>query len=176
MITERLVPGLRILFIGYNPSLTSYERGFNYAGKSNRFYRVLYESGLTPELHLPEESPSFLERYSYGFTNIVERPTKRADELTKEDYAHGRIVLKEKLLRYRPQVACYVGKGVYTAFAQIRHTVPWGFQETNLVSGVRDFVAPSTSGLVRMRLAEQTEIYAVLARTLYCDESVNLID
>lgn len=176
MITERLVPGLRVLFIGYNPSYTSYERGFNYAGKSNRFYRILYESGLTPVLHPPEESPSFLEWYQYGFTNIVQRPTNRADELTKEDYRLGRMVLREKLIRYQPRIACYVGKGVYTAFAQIHQPVPWEFQTTQQVPGVRDFVAPSSSGLVRMKLSEQVAIYKQLALALDCHGSPDLIE
>lgn len=166
MLTERLVPGLRVLFVGYNPSLTSFERGFNYAGKSNRFYRILFDSGLTDELHPPEESPMFVERYRYGFTNIVARPTKRADELTKEDYQAGRLILLDKLQQYRPDIACYVGKGVYTAFARAKGPVQWGPQPNSQVPGVRDFVAPSSSGLVRMKLAEQVAVYAELAVAL----------
>lgn len=166
MITERLTAGMRVLFIGFNPSLTSYARGFNYAGRSNRFYRILFESGLTDERHPPEESPTFLERYQYGFTNIVARPTKRADELTKAEYQAGRLVLIAKLEQYRPEIACYVGKGVYTAFAGAKRQVPWGFQRDPQVSTVRDFVAPSSSGLVRMKLAEQVAIYTELARAL----------
>lgn len=163
MITERLRPNLRILFIGFNPSLTSHERGFNYAGKNNRFYRVLYASGLTTRLYAPEESPTLLDNYGYGFTNIVARPTKRADELTAAEYAQGREILREKLIHYQPHIACYVGKGVYQQFSR-RHTgVPWGFQADDVLRGVRDFVAPSTSGLVRMSLAEQTLIYQQLA-------------
>lgn len=89
MITEKLIPGLRVLFIGFNPSLTSYERGFNYAGRNNRFYRILYETGLTERLFRPEESPELLQ-YGYGFTNIVARPTRRADEIRPEEYRKGR--------------------------------------------------------------------------------------
>jgi TDG/mug DNA glycosylase family protein len=171
-ITERLLPNMQILFIGYNPSLTSYEKGFNYAGRSNRFYKVLYLSGLTRRLYKPEESPQLLEDYGFGFTNIVARPTKTAAEITKAEYAEGRLVLMEKLERYRPRFACYVGKGVYEQFARPKQHVPWGFQETNVVEGVRDFVAPSTSGLVRMKLAEQVAIFEQLADAVSHNHSV----
>lgn len=166
MITEKLHENMLILFIGFNPSLTSYECGFNYAGKNNRFYTVLYQSGITTRLYAPEESHRLLIDYGYGFTNIVTRPTKRADELTKADYDHGRVVLHEKLCQYKPVIACYVGKGVYEQFSHPRKKIPWGFQPTSIVNGILDFVGPSTSGLVRMKLCEQVCIYAELAAWL----------
>ena len=166
MITEKLVPGLRILFIGFNPSLTSYECGFNYAGRNNRFYRILYEAGLTDRLFRPEESPQLLND-GYGFTNIVARPTKRADDIRPEEYRKGRQVLLEKLQQYRPYIACYVGKGVYTQFSRRKGSeVAWGLQKESCVDGVLDFVGPSSSGLVRMKLAEQVAIYRQLAELL----------
>lgn len=166
MITEKLTKGLRVIFIGFNPSLTSYERGFNYAGRNNRFYRILYEAGLTDRLFRPEESPE-LFAYGYGFTNIVTRPTRRADEIRPEEYREGRQVLREKLQHYQPYIACYVGKGVYTQFSRRRGSdVPWGLQQNDCVEGVRDFVGPSSSGLVRMKLAEQVAIYRRLAEIL----------
>jgi double-stranded uracil-DNA glycosylase len=165
-ITERLTQGMNILFIGYNPSLTSHAKGLNYAGKINRLYHVLYQSGLTTRLYRPEESPMLLDDYGYGFTNIVARPTKTAAEIRKEEYAEGRMVLLDKLTRYRPKFACYVGKGVYEQFARPKNKVPWGFQSKDIVDGVRDFVAPSTSGLVRMKLSVQVAIYRMLAEAV----------
>jgi TDG/mug DNA glycosylase family protein len=170
-ITERLTHGMKVLFIGFNPSLTSAARGFNYAGRSNRFYRILFLSGLTDRQYRPEESPQLLDDYGYGFTNIVARPTKSAVEITREEYAAGGQVLAEKLTHYRPHFACYVGKGVYEQFSRRfpkrnrkgAGGTAWGFQAEDLIPGVRDFVAPSSSGLVRMRLEEQVAIYQQLA-------------
>ena len=165
MITEKLTAGLRIIFIGFNPSIRSFETGFNYNGKNNRFYTILHQSGLTDRYYAPSESPKLLVDYGYGFTNIVTRPTKRADELTTEDYAEGRITLRSKLEHYRPRIACFVGKGVYQRFTK-QANLPWGFQGQESISGIRDFVGPSTSGLVRMKLAEQVSIYQELAKFL----------
>lgn len=167
MLTEKLQAGLRILFIGFNPSLRSYERGFNYAGRGNRFYQVLFQAGLTARLYSPEESGLLTSHYGYGFTNIVARPTRRADELRPQEYKEGAVILRQKLALYRPQIACYVGKGVYMAFAMRRNpTIGWGFADKSQVEGVRDFVGPATSGLVRMTLSEQVAIYRTLTREL----------
>ena len=94
-------------------------------------------------------------------TNIVERPTKDASEITKEEYREGRILLKEKLETYRPRIACFVGKGVYQQFSG-KKKVPWGWQEESTVPGIRDFTAPSSSGLVRMKVDEISAIYRTL--------------
>lgn len=166
MITEKLRAGLRVIFIGFNPSLTSHEKGFNYAGRSNRFYKVLYAAGLTNRVYKPEESFSLLDEYSYGFTNIVTRPTRQASELTREEYRQGAIDLQDKLARYQPAVACFVGKGVYQAFVGHARPVPWGMQSPILSGQIAVFVGPATSGLVRMTLAELADHYRPLTAYL----------
>jgi TDG/mug DNA glycosylase family protein len=160
MVPDSLAEGLRILFIGYNPSVRSGEVGHHYAGRGNRFWKLLYESGLTERLMDPSEDRDLI-RVGYGFTNIVERPTRRADEIAKEEYAMGRVKLFEKLSRYRPQVACFVGKGVYEQYVG-RKNVPWGVQMESTVEGVIDFVAPSSSGLVTIPYEEILAIYRQL--------------
>ena len=55
------------------------------------------------------------------------RPTKAADEITKEEYIEGRKELKQKIQTFRPKVVCFVGKGVYQQFSQKRD-LPWGVQ------------------------------------------------
>jgi TDG/mug DNA glycosylase family protein len=161
--TDLLAPGLRVLFIGFNPSPASYAQDLNYAGRNNRFYRVLHLAGLTPVLHTPDDSREFIARYRFGFTNLSPRPTARADQISEAEYAAGRERVLRVLRQLRPRIACYVGKGVYERVARRRSGVAWGWQPTDVVDGVLDFVAPSTSGLVRMSLAEQVAIYRKLA-------------
>jgi len=167
MITEKLSPGLRVVFIGFNPSLRSYERGFNYAGRNNRFYQILYLAGLTDRLCSPEDSATFAEDYGFGFTNVVSRPTRRADEITAAEYRAGAAELRLRLRHVRPRFACYVGRGVYAAFVgRTRTQGPWGITEPAIVDGVRDFVAPATSGLVRLSIDEQVRVYRLLSAAL----------
>jgi len=159
-IPDHLRAGLKIVFIGYNPSIMSSETGHHYANPNNRFWNILFQAGLTPKKLSAFEDAALLE-YGYGLTNIVERPTRAADEITKEEYIEGAQKLREKLTLYMPEAACYVGKGVYQAFSGQRQ-VTWGWQTGSAVQGVKDFVAPSSSGLVRMKLSDIINIYREL--------------
>ncbi|MFB5192853.1 mismatch-specific DNA-glycosylase [Alicyclobacillus fastidiosus] len=163
--TELLKPGLRLLFIGFNPSPTSAQTGWNYAGPNNRFYRILHESGLTDRLYAPSESRQLFDKYDYGFTNLVLRPTPRASDVTAQEYREGATRLRTTLETYQPTFACFVGKGVYQQYAR-KQKVSWGFQPADPSIHTRLFVAPGTSGLVRMKLAEQVAIYRQLAEAV----------
>ncbi|MGE8205684.1 G/U mismatch-specific DNA glycosylase [Heyndrickxia sp. NPDC080065] len=159
-IPEHLQNNLDILFVGFNPSIRSGETGHHFANPNNRFWKILYESGLTPRKFHPEEDYKLLD-IGYGLTNIVSRPTKAADEITKDEYQKGREILKKKIAKYQPKIVCYVGKGVYQEYSKKR-VIPWGRQEEAVVHGTIDFVAPSSSGLVRMKLDEIIDIYKKL--------------
>jgi TDG/mug DNA glycosylase family protein len=165
-IPDFIASDLHILFVGFNPSSRSGETGYHYANPHNRFWRILYESGLTPRKYKPEENAKLLE-LGYGLTNIVARPTRTAEEITNEEYEVGRRILKQKIETFLPKIVCYVGKGVYQQFSQ-RKQMDWGFQPAPVVEAVRDFVGPSSSGLVRLPIDEVINIYRELA-----DEAFN---
>ena len=163
-IIDHLQPGLRLLFVGYNPSIRSGETGHHYANPRNRFWTILEQSGITERRYTAEEDQDLLQ-YGIGFTNIVPRPTQTAAEITAEEYAEGRVELRRKIERLKPERVCFVGKGVYEAYSS-RRTRSWGFQSEPIVPGVKDFVAPSSSGLVRMKLEAIVDIYKLLAEDL----------
>ena len=156
-ISDHLKENLKVLFVGFNPSIRSSEIGHHYANPNNRFWKIVYEAGLTPRKYDASEDTKLLD-LGYGFTNIVARPTKAADEITKEEYKEGREILKKKVELLKPKVVCFVGKGVYQQYSGLK-IIQWGRQTNGLVSGVVDFVAPSSSGLVRMRMEEIIDIY-----------------
>lgn len=156
-IPDHIQKDLNILFVGYNPSIRSGQSGHHYANPNNRFWNILYQSGLTPRKYKPEEDVKLLD-LGYGFTNIVARPTRTAAEISKEEYEEGRTILKKKIEHYRPKLVCFVGKGVYEQYSGKKHH-PWGLQSDPVVPGIFEFVAPSSSGLVRMKLEEVVDIY-----------------
>ncbi|MFZ3589008.1 mismatch-specific DNA-glycosylase [Bacillus sp. DJP31] len=159
-IPDHLRTGLKIVFIGFNPSIQSSESGHHFSNPNNRFWKIIHESGLTPRLYNTREDQDLL-RLGYGLTNIVERPTKEALEITREEYEEGRVILQKKVKQYQPKVACFVGKGVYQEFTKTKK-IAWGVQPISVVEGVIDFVAPSSSGLVRMRISDIIDIYKKL--------------
>ena len=159
-IDDHLAENLKILFVGFNPSIRSSELGHHYANPNNRFWKILFEAGITSRKYEPIEDSKLLE-LGFGFTNIVERPTKAADEITKEEYKEGREILKRKIELYRPKIVCFVGKGVFQEYSG-QKAAQWGKQNESVVPGVIDFVAPSSSGLVRMKMNEIVDIYRKL--------------
>ena len=100
MATDLLRPDLKLLFCGYNPSLRSGATGCHYAHPGNRFWRVLHAAGITERLYKPEEDEALLDR-GIGFTNLCPRPTRRADELTREEILAGSDALEATLERLR---------------------------------------------------------------------------
>jgi TDG/mug DNA glycosylase family protein len=159
-VSDHLKENLKILFVGFNPSIRSSELGHHYANSNNRFWKILFDAGLTSKKYEACEDAKLLE-LGYGFTNIVLRPTKAAVEITKDEYKEGKVALKKKIEQYKPEVVCFVGKGVYQQYSGIK-AIPWGRQSRSIVPGIVDFVAPSSSGLVRMKTEEIVGIYKEL--------------
>lgn len=164
-IPDHLSDDMKLLFVGFNPSLRSGKSGHHYANPHNRFWRIIHEAGLTERRYQATQDGDLLADYGYGFTNIVARPTRTAAEITKQEYREGAGILQKKLVHYRPKIACYVGKGVYEQLTNQR-TIDWGAQASPIVPGVTDFVAPSSSGLVRIPINDVIAIYRQLPELL----------
>ena len=162
MARDLLRPGLKLLFCGYNPSLRSGLTGHHYAHPGNRFWRVLHAAGITQSLYTPEEDAALFE-HGIGFTNLCPRPTRRADELSREEIRAGAEALRATLERLRPAAVAYTGIGVYKWFRGTSK-VGWGEQPEPAVPGVADIVVPSPSGLNRMSFDELVDHYRALTR------------
>ena len=160
MASDLLAPDLKLLFCGYNPSLVSGRTGYHYAHPGNRFWRVLFAAGITNRLYRPEEDAELLN-LGIGFTNLCSRPTRRADELDREEIRAGAAELRAKLESFRPRAVAYTGIGVYKWF-RATSKASWGVQEDEAVHGVTDAVVPSPSGLNRMLFEELVEHYRAL--------------
>jgi double-stranded uracil-DNA glycosylase len=159
-VNDHVKENLDILFVGFNPSIRSSETGHHFANPNNRFWKILFEAELTPRKFDATEDHQLLE-LGMGITNIVDRPTKAADEITRDEYKEGKENLRKKIVNLKPKIVCFVGKGVYQEYSGIKK-VGWGRQQVAVVPGTIDFVAPSSSGLVRMKLDEMVEIYRQL--------------
>ncbi len=119
--------------------------GHHFAGFSNRFWKLLYESKLVPEPITFEEDDR-LHEWGYGITNIVARATPGIDTLEKGEYVTGRTKLRAKVGRYQPQVVAMVGVTVFRAmFPEHKGAVALGLQ-AQTVGGSAVFVLPNPSG------------------------------
>lgn len=134
-----------MLFVGINPGVRSGLTGHHFAGHSNRFWKLLFDSGLVPE-PLTFEDDDRLPDFGYGITNIVARTTPGVSDLRPEEFAQGRRRLIAKVRRHAPAIVALVGVTVFRAvFTDRKGPVALGLQPERLVES-RVFVLPNPSG------------------------------
>ena len=144
-LRDRIRPGVRVLFVGINPGIRSAETGHHFAGYSNRFWKLLFESGLVPE-RVTYEDDDRLPSFGFGITNICARATPGIDTLLPAEYLVGRAKLRRKILRYKPEVVAMVGVTVFRAmFPQHKGPVTLGRQQERIGDSAV-FVLPNPSG------------------------------
>jgi double-stranded uracil-DNA glycosylase len=144
-LRDRIRPGVRVLFVGINPGIRSSLTGHHFAGFSNRFWKLLFESRLVPE-RITYQDDDRLPEWGYGVTNIVARPTPGIDTLKPQEYVAGRAKLRAKVRRHRPAVLAMVGVTVFRAmFPERKGAVTLGLQPEHLGESVV-FVLPNPSG------------------------------
>ena len=81
-VPDVLGPGVRLVFVGINPGLRSAQAGHHFANPRNDFWRLLHDSGLTPELLDPSEDAQLLAA-GLGITNAAMRVTRGSSELRR---------------------------------------------------------------------------------------------
>jgi TDG/mug DNA glycosylase family protein len=143
-VPDHLRPGLKLVIVGINPGLRSGATGHHYAFPGNHFWRLMYESGLVPEPLTYAEDYRVLD-YDIGLTNLVDRTSREASELTRSELAAGAESLRRKLLAVRPKIVCFNGMGIYLPFSG-RKKVTLGLQEERLDGDILLYVVPSSSG------------------------------
>jgi TDG/mug DNA glycosylase family protein len=136
---------VRVLFVGINPGIRSSLTGHHFAGFSNRFWKLLYQSRLVPE-PIGYWDDGRLPEWGYGVTNIVPRPTPAIDTLRPEEYAAGRTRLRRKVLRRRPEVVALVGVTVFRALFPDRTGVVALGRQRETIGDSAIFVLPNPSG------------------------------
>jgi TDG/mug DNA glycosylase family protein len=143
-LPDRIRPGVRVLFVGINPGIRSAATGHHFAGYSNRFWKLLYESKLVPEAIGPNDDGR-LPEWGFGITNLVARATPGIDTLRREEYTAGTIALRRKVRRFRPAVVAFIGVSLYRAIFGIKGPIILGRQEESF-EGADVFVLPNPSG------------------------------
>lgn len=158
-LPDYLQPGLRLVFVGFNPSMRSAAVGHYYAGPGNLFWPLLYEAGLLPEPLTYAQDHRILE-FGIGLTDLVKRPTPSSADLSPAEARAGVLQVQTKLVTYAPRVVCFNGKGVYAWYT--RRAVSLGPQD-GTIGLARVFVVPSTSARNgRWQRAEKASYFQAL--------------
>jgi TDG/mug DNA glycosylase family protein len=145
-LPDILAPGLSVVFCGINPGMLAASTGRHFAGRGNRFWRVMHLAGFTPDLFRPEDDRALL-RHGFGLTTAVARPTARANQLSRPELAVAAVDFERKIERYAPTYVAFLGKAALAAMSATPD-IHWGPQSATL-GGARVWVLPNPSGLNR---------------------------
>jgi TDG/mug DNA glycosylase family protein len=143
-VPDLVAKDLIVLFAGINPGLYTAAIGRHFGRPGNRFWPALFAGGFTPRLFSPFESDLLLD-LQLGITNVVDRATARADELTNDELRAGGKRLAAKVKRWRPTVVAFVGIGPYRIVSGTKDASV-GLQN-DLFGGSHAWVLPNPSGL-----------------------------
>ncbi|KIY52869.1 DNA glycosylase, partial [Fistulina hepatica ATCC 64428] len=166
-----------------SPGIKSAEIGHHFGNPTNYFWRCLFWSGLTPEQISPLDDSTLPERFAYGLTNLVPRPTAEQGELAPDERAAGVPVFLSKVAQFRPRIVCYVGNQIAdTVRSSLKRTssssiilhARYGIEPYKLVNSSDSvvletlfFAMPSTSGrVVGYDRQKKIEVFVSLRDTL----------
>jgi TDG/mug DNA glycosylase family protein len=131
---------LRVLCIGINPALTSVERGHYYQGRSGqRFLARLRAVGLLPEFDGRWEDDVAFE-LGIGQTDVVKRPTTKADTISAAEFVYGKRELAKRLEGVHTELVIFTFKEA--AKKVFGHFAGHGFVPSFTLCGGEVFVMP----------------------------------
>jgi double-stranded uracil-DNA glycosylase len=107
---------------------------------------VLYLSGFTDVRLRPEEERRLLS-YKCGITVVVRRPTRRAEEVSPQEFREARPAFERCIRRYAPRALAFLGKRAFLGITNTTETT-WGRQPTT-IADTATWVLPNPSGLNR---------------------------
>jgi TDG/mug DNA glycosylase family protein len=150
VVPDLVGDGLRLLFVGINPGLWTAAVQTHFAHPANRFYPALLAAGIIerridPAAGMTDEDRQYFVSRGLGITNLVERASARADELSTAELRAGGARLVERVERWRPEVVAVAGITAYRAAFGAR-TAAAGRQPAP-VGGAELWVVPNPSGL-----------------------------
>jgi double-stranded uracil-DNA glycosylase len=162
-LRDRVGPRMQVLFVGINPGMRSAAIGHHFAGYSNRFWKLLFESGLVSEPIGTEDDGRLLE-WGFGITNVVPRATPGIDSLRPDEFVAGVRTLRRKVRRWRPRVVALVGVTLYRSiYGRTGGTAPIGLRPERF-ENAQVFVLPNPSGRnANFSFAEMLDVYRMLA-------------
>jgi len=145
MLPDLLQPNLKIVFCGTAAGSVSANRQEYYAGPGNKFYPILFKTGLTDRRLNPSEYELLLN-YDIGLTDVVKNQSGNDDVLKKESFDVRGFI--NKMVKYEPDFVAFNGKksASYVLGHNGRTTkVEYGEQNATIGSS-KLIVLPSTSG------------------------------
>ena len=139
--------GLVAVFCGTAASAVSAKAGAYYANPGNRFWRTLYEIGMTSRLFAAAEFRTLLS-LKIGLTDVAKNAAGSDHSLAKRDFDPE--ALNSKVRHFQPLILAFTSKAAGRAWQQASPNRPlqYGWQREKL-GRTQIYVLPSPSGAGR---------------------------
>lgn len=168
VVPDLLGPDLRLLFVGINPGLWTAATQTHFAHPVNRFYPALLQAGIIERpidasAGMDDQERDYFRSRGLGITNLVQRATARADELTDEELRAGGERLLDLVNLLRPRVVAIAGITAYRQAFGDRRAIAG--RQPRPLGAAELWVVPNPSGLnAHHTVATLAEAYAGPAR------------
>jgi double-stranded uracil-DNA glycosylase len=142
VLDDVLAPGLSVVFCGTAASSRSAAVMQYYAGRGNKFWRILCAVGLTPRLLAPAEY-WLLPEFGIGLTDIVKEQSGADRDIVF--HGNGALRLREKVVHFQPRFLAFNGKRAAREFLG-QADIDYG-PCAERIGSTALHVLPSTAGL-----------------------------
>ena len=166
---------VRLVLVGINPGLWTAATGTHFSHPGNRFYPALHLAGITASQisssdGATDEDRAGLRGLGVAITNMVERATVKASELTREELRAGGDAVAAKVQAWGPRVVGFVGITAYRD-AYGRRKAAMGLQPSDeWIAGVETWALPNPSGLnAHETVASLARAYRAVAEAAQLD-------
>ena len=107
VLPDLLAPNLDLVFCGTAPGTVSAQRKQYYAHPQNKFWRILFDVGLTPRLLAPSEYKTLLD-YRIGLTDIAKHVYGTDNELPRGSLGPDAVEsLRERIEKFQPKILAF---------------------------------------------------------------------
>jgi len=143
ILQDVLQDGLRIVLCGTAVGTASAIAGAYYAHKQNKFWKILHETGLTPELLRPHQYRDLL-RHRIGLTDFVKTHSGMDHQIPLSELTKiSRARLNAAIATFQPEFLAFTSKTAGQRFLGSKRD--YG-EQTERIADTRIWILPSTSG------------------------------
>ncbi|MDI1266462.1 MAG: mismatch-specific DNA-glycosylase [bacterium] len=142
VLRDLLREQLQVVLCGTAAGTTSAAERAYYAHRQNKFWKILHETGLTPERLEPHQYRELLQ-YRIGLTDLVKAGAGMDRATLPQLTASDRARLNDSILTFRPRFLAFTSKTAGEKFFGGKRD--YGAQAEQ-IGDTRIWIMPSTSG------------------------------
>ena len=178
---------MHTLFIGHNPSDSTWNTGHYFANPTNRFWKLITQSGLGDSVQTENEAEiiqindDMMVMCGFGFTDFIETPGNDANGIEMAEILANRDIFLKRIENYTNCInsqlkrICFVGKKQWKQqFTQVLSRCEHGLQDENLrpshwpeqINNLDIWVLPSPSGRSVISNNERLKPYELLSEAI----------